>query len=173
MNAQRDELAGIAMEQATANGMYMGGVTAENMADAILAAGYRKPLTIDNDKLVIDDGLLLLDVGSCTCSPYGASHERHCGVECLDDLTKPIQRAGYTKPRTITTAEEIRDLPALTIVVYDDSANGGLLQTYVVPDDGTVMFKDRYPFHLMTFAGDYVKAEDMPLPLTVVYEVGA
>lgn len=82
-----------------------------------------------------------------------------------------VRAAGYRKPRTITTAAEIRELPALTIVVYDDMANGGLLQTYVVPDDGTVMFKDREPFHLMTFAGDYVESEDMPLPLTVVYEV--
>jgi hypothetical protein len=81
--------------------------------------------------------------------------------------------AGYRKPRTITTAEEIRQLPALTIVVHDDMATGGPLQTYVVPDDGTVMFKDSEPFHLLTFAGDYVDAEDMPLPLTVVYEVGA
>jgi|GEM_PF-2077248 len=84
-----------------------------------------------------------------------------------------ILAAGYRKPRTITTAEDIRDLPALTIVVYDDTAAGGLLQTYVVPDDGTVMFKDCGEFHLMTFAGDYIDAKDMPLPLTAVYEVGA
>jgi hypothetical protein len=84
-----------------------------------------------------------------------------------------ILAAGYSKPRTITTVEEIRELPTLTIVVYDDTATGGLLQTYVVPDDGTVMFKDCGEFHLMTFAGDYVDAKDMPLPLTAVYEVGA
>jgi len=79
--------------------------------------------------------------------------------------------AGYRKPSTITTAEEIRELPALTIVVYDDMANGGLLQTYVVPDDGTVMFRTCEEFHLMTFGGDYIDAKDMPLPLTVAYEV--
>jgi len=91
----------------------------------------------------------------------------------MTETADAVLAAGYRKRRTITTPEEIRDLPALTIVVFDDMANGGLLQTYVVPDDGTVMFKDRYPFHLMTFAGDYIDSEDMPLPLTVVYEVGA
>jgi len=94
-------------------------------------------------------------------------------IEHYEVMADAILAAGYRKPRTITTVEEIRELPALTIVVYDDTATGGLLQTYVVPDDGTVMFKDREPFHLMTFAGDYVDAEDMPLPLTAVYEVTA
>ena len=89
------------------------------------------------------------------------------------NVADAIRALGYRKPRTITTAEEIRELPALTVVVYDDMENGGLLQTYVVPDDGTVMFKDCGEFHLMTFGGDYVDAKDMPLPLTVVYEVGA
>lgn len=89
------------------------------------------------------------------------------------DAADVIIAAGYRKPRTITTVEEIRELPALTIVVYDDTATGGPLQTYVVPDDGTVMFKDCEDFHLMTFGGDYIDAKDMPLPLTVVYEVGA
>jgi hypothetical protein len=82
-----------------------------------------------------------------------------------------ILAAGYRKPRTVSTVEEIRELPALTIVVYDDMADGGPLQTYVVPDDGTVMFKSCEEFHLMTFGGDYIDAKDMPLPLTVVYEV--
>jgi len=90
----------------------------------------------------------------------------------LDDADA-ILAAGYRKPQAITTAEEIRELPALTIVVYDDTSTGGLLQTYVVPDDGTVMFKDCGEFHLMTFGGDYIDAKDMPLPLTAVYEVGA
>jgi len=99
--------------------------------------------------------------GGCN-SPSHAEH-----------IADAILAAGYRKPRTISTAAEIRELPALTIVVYDDMATGGLLQTYVVPDDGTVMFKGCEEFHLMTFAGDYVDAKDMPLPLTVVYEVGA
>jgi len=81
--------------------------------------------------------------------------------------------SGYRKLRAVTTVKSIRNLPALTIVVYDDMENGGPLQTYVVPDDGTVMFKDGEDFHLLTFGGDYIDAKDMPLPLTVVYEVGA
>jgi len=38
----RDDLIGIVMEEATDNGLYMGILTAEDIADAILAAGYRK-----------------------------------------------------------------------------------------------------------------------------------
>jgi len=93
-------------------------------------------------------------------------------VEYVYAMADTILAAGYRKPHTITTADEIKDLPALTMVVHDDMANGGPLEVYVVPDDGTVMFKDRYPFHLLCMNGDYVQAEDMPLPLTVVYEVG-
>jgi hypothetical protein len=87
---------------------------------------------------------------------------------CMADA---ILAAGYSKPRTITTAEEIRELPALTMVVYDDMANGGPLEAYVVPEDGTVMFKVGYPFNMLCMNGEYVNAEDMPLPLTVTYEV--
>jgi len=101
--------------------------------------------------------------------PGGCPDCWHLGQQVAD----AILAAGYSKPRTITTAEEIRELPALSIVVYDDMANGGPLQTYVVPDDGTVMFKDCEEFHLMTFGGDYIDAKDMPLPLTAVYEVAA
>jgi hypothetical protein len=106
--------------------------------------------------------------------PYLSGDFTVIGPECFTD-GKVIAYKGqnYTRqPRTITTAEEIRNLPALTIVVYDDTATGGLLQTYVVPDDGTVMFKDSGEFHLMTFGGDYIDAKDMPLPLTAVYEAG-
>lgn len=85
------------------------------LTDVILAAGYRKPPTIDNDKLLIKDGMLLLDVGSCTCTPYGSSHEPHCGLEYLDDLTKPLERAGYRKPRTVTTVEELRELHMVVV----------------------------------------------------------
>lgn len=100
-----------------------------------------------------------------------ATNTEHAAME--EGQASAILAAGYRKPRTITTPAEIRDLPALTMVVYDDMANGGPLEAYVVPDDGTVMFKDRHPFHLLCMNGDYVDSEDMPLPLTVVYEVGA
>jgi hypothetical protein len=104
-----------------------------------------------------------------------AEHRRSKAERALADAKRSFRGAldALHLARTITTVEEIRELPALTVVLYDDMANGGPLQTYVVPDDGTVMFKDSGEFHLMTFAGDYIDAKDMPLPLTVVYEVGA
>lgn len=106
MTNERDELARIIASNHTAGAV-----------DKIVAAGYRKPPTIDNDKLVIDDGMLLLDVGSCTCTPYGSSHERHCGVEYLDDLTKPLERAGYSKPKQVTTVEETSKLPKGSVIL--------------------------------------------------------
>jgi hypothetical protein len=113
-----------------------------------------------------------LYTGLCPSCPERQIHGGHNSPSHAGHLADAILAAGYTKPRTITTADGIRELPALTIVVYDDMANGGLLQTYVVPDDGTVMFRHCEEFHLMAFGGDYIDAKDMPLPLTVVYEVG-
>lgn len=104
---------------------------------------------------------------------YGEDAEVECPCEQDLDVADAILAAGYRKPQVITTAGAIKELPALTMVVHDDIANGGQLAAYVVPDDGTVMFKDRYPFHLLRMDGEYINAEDMPLPLTVVYEVGA
>lgn len=120
MTTERDELIRLIWDDAVADRVKEGKSPAqvpvvrpkvEAIADKILAAGYRKPLTIDNEKLVIDDGLLLLDVGGCTCSPYGSSHELGCGYEYLDDLTKPLARAGYRKPQQVTTVEELEALP--------------------------------------------------------------
>jgi len=131
MSNERDELADLLCADAAADRVKTGGRAllvpvvrskAEAAADKILAAGYRKPLTIENEKLVIDDGLLLLDVGKCTCSPYGSSHEHHCGFEYLDDLTKPLARAGYRKPRTVTTEEELDALPVGSVVLRNGRA---------------------------------------------------
>ena len=105
-----------------------------------------------------------------TLSDWEALVESDGDASYAHRIAQGLIQAGYRRPRTITTVEEIKDLPALAVVLYDDTANGGLMQAYVVPDDGTVMFKDRYPFHLMTFAGDYIQAEDIPLPLRLVYE---
>jgi len=134
MNA-RDELIELLHQEATADRVKNSPlrdvpVVAAKLAasaDAILAAGYRKQLTIENDKLVIDDGLLLLEVGSCTCSPYGSSHEHGCGYEYLDDLTKPLARAGYRRPRVVTTVAELDALPVGAIVL--DSDPDALLKT--------------------------------------------
>ena len=101
----RDELAELVQKYASqtpADWLYDD--EAKHIADAILAAGYRKPLTIENDKLVIDDhGFLLLEIGGCTCASsslgpeYASSHEDGCGYEYLDDLTGPLARSGYKK----------------------------------------------------------------------------
>jgi hypothetical protein len=137
----RDELAEEISGHPIGLGYYstnVGLIEAREMADILLAAGYRKPLTIENDKLVIDDGLLLLEVGSCTCTPYGSSHENGCGYEFLDDLTKPLERAGYRKPRTITKAEELDALPNGSVVIADLTSHhsGGWPLAYQRWEDG-------------------------------------
>ena len=40
----RNDLIGIVMEEATDNGVYIGTLTAEDIADAIIAAGYKKEM---------------------------------------------------------------------------------------------------------------------------------
>jgi len=91
--------------------------SADVVAEKLLAAGYRKPPTIDNEKLVIDDGMLLLEVGECTCTPYGSSHEAFCSYEYLDDLTWPLERAGYVK---VSEAAIERAAKAMLDAMYDD-----------------------------------------------------
>lgn len=128
------------------------------VADAILAAGYRKPLTIENDKLVIDDGLLLLEVGGCTCSPYGSSHEAGCGYEFLDDLTKPLERAGYRKPRTISTIAELDALPFESVIRDGDEC---ILERWGdLEESGWVT----------VMVTSFVPRDQITLPATVLYE---
>jgi hypothetical protein len=85
-------------------------------------------------------------------------------------LADAIYDAGYRKPRTITTVEQLTQLYALDIVLYDDSENGGPIKTYIVPDDGTMMFRHPAQFHFNDFAENYIYAKDMPLPVTVLRE---
>jgi len=61
--------------------------------------------------------MLLLEVGECTCTPYGSSHEAFCGYDYVDDLTGPLERAGYRKPRMVTTVEELDALPFGSVVL--------------------------------------------------------
>jgi len=138
-------------------------------ADAILAAGYRKQLTIENDKLVIEDGMLLLEVGSCTCSPHGSSHERGCGYEYLDDLTKPLARAGYRKPRVVTTVEELdaaisaafedarplilSDRAARPWIIWEDEDGDAWVESWPQEDDP-----------------ERLRLSDIALPATVLHE---
>jgi hypothetical protein len=54
----------------------------------------------END-LVIRDGILSVDLRECTCAasslsaPEGCSHEHHCGLEPLLDISRALERAGY------------------------------------------------------------------------------
>ena len=92
------------------------------------------------------------------------------GDMVYEDMASALILRGYRKQRTITTVGELTRLFALDIVLYDDSENGGLIETYIVPDDGTVCFRDPAEFHFQDFAGNYVYAKDMPLPVTVLRE---
>lgn len=93
------------------------------------------------------------------------------------EIVPPTPRAaqhliagGWTRNRVLTTTEEILELNALDVVLYDDTADGGYLQTYVVPDDGTVLWRSPDEFHLSDFAGNYLTATEMPLPLIMLRE---
>lgn len=164
MSTERDELIRLIWDDAVADRVKEGKSPAqvpvirpkvEAIADKILAAGYRKPLTIDNEKLVIDDGLLLLDVGGCTCSPYGSSHELGCGYEYLDDLTKPLARAGYRKPRQVTTVEELDGLEDPEVILVDYKHNAYQWGIGLDGSEGWQSTRDPNPItshHLWRFA---------------------
>ena len=84
MSNERDELVGIAMEEANANGLYLGIHTAENMACAVLAAGYSKPRTITTA-----DGLTELPNGAVIRDSSGDVFERRAGEWCGYE-TRPL-----------------------------------------------------------------------------------
>lgn len=52
------------------------------------------------DDLVIRDGILSVDLRECTCAasdynaPEGCSHESHCSLEPLLDISRALERAG-------------------------------------------------------------------------------
>lgn len=54
----------------------------------------------END-LVIRDGILSVDRRECTCAasgwnaPEGCSHEHHCGLEPILDISLALERGGY------------------------------------------------------------------------------
>lgn len=51
--------------------------------------------------LVVRDGILSVDLRECTCAasslsaPEGCSHEHHCGLEPLFDISLALERGGY------------------------------------------------------------------------------
>lgn len=42
---------------------------------------------LDPGTLSIENGYLVRHLNRCTCSPYGSSHEPHCGMELELDLS--------------------------------------------------------------------------------------
>lgn len=55
----------------------------------------------DENDLIIRDGILSVDLRECTCAasdfnaPEGCSHEHHCGLEPLLDISRALERDGY------------------------------------------------------------------------------
>lgn len=53
-------------------------------------------IDVDESKLVIQDGMLLVDLEQCTCMGEGA-HEDQCGFDFLFDISEALSHAGYHK----------------------------------------------------------------------------
>jgi hypothetical protein len=59
------------------------------------------PAVPSENDLVIRDGILSVDQYECTCTasdwnaPEGCSHEYHCGLEPLLDISRALERGGY------------------------------------------------------------------------------
>lgn len=76
-----------------------GAVTKAQLA-ALLAKHPAPEVPAEND-LVIQDGILSVDHRECTCAasgwnaPEGCSHEHHCGLEPLLDISLALERSGY------------------------------------------------------------------------------
>jgi hypothetical protein len=76
-----------------------GAVTKAQLA-ALLAKHPVPEAPAEND-LVIRDGILSVDLRECTCAasgwnaPEGCSHERHCGLEPIADISLALKRGGY------------------------------------------------------------------------------
>ena len=121
--SERDELAGRIQQASTVVGRGIANQTAWAIADALLAAGYIKPKPVERERMSIENGWLVYDVGHHTCAggDEAASyhHEPTCGLEPLDDLTEVLERSGYRKPRLVTTAEELDALPVGSVVINE------------------------------------------------------
>lgn len=92
--SERDELGGILMEEANANGLYMGIITTDNMADAILAAGYRKPrqVTTVEELDALPFGSVVLDADRATATRLDADYWEVAGYAShfrIDAITLP------------------------------------------------------------------------------------
>lgn len=110
------------------------GRTTTKAVERILAAGYRKPGVIEPEHMRIENGYLVAEVKGCTCAGGGPecnyAHENGCGLEPLADITEALERSGYSKPRTISTIEEVDALPKKAVVM---TAFGDALTIYRSP----------------------------------------
>lgn len=109
--------------------------------------------------------------GSRTWSDLDAGEKntvRETALPWIYHGTKALPDLDWVRQRIIRSVEELRQLPALAVVLFNDTGNGGEFQTYVVPDDGSVMFPDQ--LHFSNFREDYIDAADMPLPVRVIFE---
>jgi hypothetical protein len=76
------------------------GAVTKTQLVALLKKHPAPELPAGND-LVIRDGILSVDLRECTCAasslsaPEGCSHEHHCGLEPLLDISLALERAGY------------------------------------------------------------------------------
>jgi hypothetical protein len=76
-----------------------GNVTKSQLA--ALLAKHPVPDAPADEDLVIRDGILSVDRRECTCAasgwnvPEGCSHEDHCGLEPLLDISLALKRGGY------------------------------------------------------------------------------
>lgn len=76
-----------------------GSVASSRLAD--LLKKYPEPKLPGENDLVIRDGILSVDLRECTCpasgwnAPEGCSHEHHCGLEPILDISLALERGGY------------------------------------------------------------------------------
>ncbi|WP_354214640.1 hypothetical protein [Arthrobacter sp. UYCo732] len=76
------------------------GAVTKSQLVALLAKFPAPELPAEND-LVIRDGILSVDLRACTCAasgwnaPEGCSHEHHCGLEPIIDISLALKRGGY------------------------------------------------------------------------------
>ncbi|WP_223884080.1 hypothetical protein [Pseudarthrobacter sp. BIM B-2242] len=104
------------MHQASAHMMAMGTPTslhtalqaAINTPGAITKAQlvtllkrFPEPEIPTEQDLVIVNGILSVDLRECTCAasdfsaPLGCSHEKHCGLEPVMDISLALEKSGY------------------------------------------------------------------------------
>lgn len=87
---------------------------------------------------------------------YGEDAETECSCEQDMDVTDAILAAGYRKPRTITTVEELDMLPDNS-VIEDGAGDVGVLLA------GNVWYPETAPIPVRKVGKSY-------LPATVLYE---